>query len=146
MFVLVTLIIHIHSGAADISSSSAYSGDVYNDALENCIQNNSIDMPFYDAKTDEYWCHTLLEQGPCLDDEWFVANKSAINPLAECQKQKCPDNEIPFEKKCYENNSTVCGESQILLLNPFGEGNVLCTMHIFFFKSFHTVKLENLLF
>ena len=123
MFVLVTLILHLHCGAAQFKLSSiAYSGDVYNDALENCTQDNSIDMPFYDAKTDEYLCYTLLKQGPCSDEEWFVANKSDIIPLAECQKRKCPENEIPFGEKCYKNNSTVCGESQILLLNPFGEG------------------------
>ena len=42
-------------------------------------------MPFYGSDK----CYPLFEQGPCIDDEWFVLN-SAINrtllPYAHCEK------------------------------------------------------------
>ena len=38
--------------------------------------------------------------------------------------KKCEKDEIMFHDECWENNSTkMCREFQILLLNPFGEGN-----------------------
>ena len=51
--------------------------------------------------------------------------------MAECQRRICEEGKIHFDYKCHNNDSNIvptydsntsCGESQILLLNPYGEG------------------------
>ena len=96
----------------------------YNEALEFCSNQGPMRMPYYYDNVDKYSCHTLLYQGPCGPGHWFVANNFSDIPSAECQKRKCRDNEIYFHEECWKNDSStaLCGQSQILHLNPFGEG------------------------
>jgi hypothetical protein len=71
--------------------------------------------------------YTLLQQGPCQSNHWFVVRQFADKPLAECQRRICEEDEVHFHNECHKNDSnTLCGESQILLLNPFGEGECHC--------------------
>ena len=68
-------------------------------------------------------CHTLLEQGPCQRNHWLVANDFENKHFADCKRRICQEGEIHFNDTCHKNDSNaVCGESQILLLNLFGEG------------------------
>ena len=102
----------------------SYIEESYNEELEKCAKKGPMMMPVYYDNVDKYLCHALLYPGPCGRGHWLVANKFAEKPLAECQKKKCENDEIMFHDECRENNSTtMCGEFQILLLNPFGEGN-----------------------
>ena len=79
----------------------------------------------YCSKNCPHQCYTLLQQGPCQSNYWFVANNFTANPIAECQKRICKENEILFQNECHKNDSnTLCGESQILLMDPFGEGTM----------------------
>ena len=95
----------------------------YNEALEYCANEGPMEMPHYDLHIDGYLCYTLLQKGPCKSNHWLVANKFADKPLAECQRRRCEENEVHFHYECRKNDSiTLCGESQILLMNPFGEG------------------------
>ena len=54
--------------------------------------------------------------------------------MAECQRRICEEGKIHFDYKCHKNDSNIvptydsntsCGESQILLLNPYGEGTAI---------------------
>ena len=74
-----------------------------------------------------YLCYTLLHEGPCKRNNWLVANKLADKPFVECKRRLCEENKIRFRHECRHKNesSTLCGESQILLMNPFGEGMML---------------------
>ena len=81
-------------------------------------------MPMYDVYIDGYLCYTLLHKGPCKSNNWLVANKSADKPSTECRRRICEENEVHFRDECRHKNdsNTLCGESQIILINPFGEG------------------------
>ena len=95
----------------------------YNEALEYCAKQGSMMMPHYYENVDRYLCHTLLYQGPCGSGHWFVAKKIADEPFAECQRKICEDDEVRFHYECQKNDSsTLCGQFQMILLNPFGEG------------------------
>ena len=98
----------------------------YNEALEFCSNQGPMRMPYYYDNVDKYSCHTLLYQGPCGPGHWFVANKFADEPLAECQRKICEDDKVRFHYECQKNDSsTLCGQFQMILLNPFGEGKHL---------------------
>ena len=98
----------------------------YNEALEFCSNQGPMRMPYYYDNVDKYSCHTLLYQGPCGSGHWFVANKFADEPLAECQRKICEDDKVRFHYECQKNDSsTLCGQFQMILLNPFGEGKQL---------------------
>ena len=111
------------STKVDSSGNHIVGQGEYGDCSEKCpIQDdNFIDQEYH----NEYQCHTLLQQGPCQSNYWFVANNFTANPIAECQKRICKENEILFHNVCHKNDSnTLCGESQILLMDPFGEGTL----------------------
>ena len=106
----------------------------YIQALKNCKQSGTMDLPFYDVQTDEYICYSLFKQGPCLNEnEWLVAKPISYGmPLAECVIRKCKGEEIFFENKCWkmfnnveQYNEMLCGESKVMVLNPFGEGELV---------------------
>ena len=101
----------------------------YNDALEYCAKEGPMEMPLYDVYIDGYLCYTLLHEGPCKRNNWLVANKLPDKPFVECKRRLCEENKIRFRHECRHKNesSTLCGESQILLMNPFGEGMMLGT-------------------
>ena len=76
----------------------------------------------------EHQCYTLLQQEPCQNNHWLVASEFADKSSAECKIRKCEEGEIYFNGECHKNDSnSLCGESQVLLLNPFGEGTILFT-------------------
>ena len=100
--------------------------DSYNEELEKCAKKGPMMMPFYYDNVDRYLCHTLLYQGQCGPGHWLVAKKFADKPIAECQKKICEEDEVMFHNECHKNDpTTLCGQFQILLLNPFGEGKYI---------------------
>ena len=83
--------------------------------------------------TQVYQCHTLLQQGPCEPNHWLVlvANDFVTTHFADCKRRIYKEDEIHFNNSFYKiDSNTVCGESQILLLNLFGEGTYILTKPI----------------
>ena len=79
----------------------------------------------YCSKNCPHQCYTLLQQGPCQNNHWLVANEFADKPSSECKIRICEEGEIHFNGECHKNDSnSICGGSQVLLLNPFGEGTI----------------------
>ena len=81
--------------------------------------------------TQVYQCHKLLQQGPCEPNHWLVENKGAITPFADCERRKCEEGEIYFNDECHKDDSDICGETQVLIMNHFGEGMDLTYLNEF---------------
>ena len=120
---------HWCSTKVDSSGNHIVDQNEHGDCSKNC--------PFHDNNPNgydhhsQYLCYTLLQQGPCQSNQWFVANKFADTPSAECQICPCREDEILFNSQCHKNDSnTLCGDSQLLLLNPFGEGRYINLLEI----------------
>ena len=82
----------------------------------------------YCSKKCPYQCYSLFKQGPCQSNHWLVANEFANKTFAECKMRLCQAGEIHFNDECHKiDSNSVCGDSQVLLLNLFGEGNIFFT-------------------
>lgn len=108
--------------------------NMYLEALKKCLDHGDK-MPIFDDDKGQYVCQTLLEQGPCAKDEWFVAIPDLPVPIAKCQPRPCDglDSLVPIEgeKACkLLYGSSDCAPGMELLANPFGKGMWRCCYHI----------------
>lgn len=109
-----------------ISTTEPPSMNLYEKALEKCLDQGDK-LPNFDEDKGHYVCHTLLEQGPCAEGEWFVAIPDSQVPFAKCQPRPCDglDSLVPIEgeKACkLLYGSSDCAPGMELLANPFGKG------------------------
>ena len=112
---------------------------------ENCLKSDRIYWPHDDQ------CHALLQQGPCLDDEWLILKQSNNDIFITCQKRPCPcrtsDQSLcevlitkkvtdcgqeREEKACHvalaAEQDGICDEGEQIIVTPFGDGICGCRL------------------
>jgi hypothetical protein len=84
-------------------------------------------------------CYWPATQGPCGDEEWLVLidDPKTKSSKASCQRRPCLKKEIPMNGGlCVSlllGKESICGEKEMLVTNPFGQGNCICNrnpMHL----------------
>ena len=117
---------------------------------ENCLKSDRIYWPYDDQ------CYTLLQQGPCLDDEWLSliegSNLSNNDITILCQKRPCPCRktdpqlcEVQITKKVFDcgrereektchvalaaEQDGICDEGEQIIVTPFGDGICGCRLN-----------------
>ena len=117
---------------------------------ERCLKTNRVYWPHDDR------CYSLLQQGPCDDDEWLTLNdEDALNDniTIVCSKRPCPCRradaylcEVLIPKKVVECGSIekvqkschvamaaeqdgICEKGQQILVTPYGDGVCGCIMN-----------------
>ena len=112
---------------------------------ENCLKSDRIYWP------DDDRCHTLLQQGPCLDDEWLILKQSNNDIVIMCQKRPCPCRtsdpslcEVLITKKVTDcgqereekachvalaaEQDGICDDGEQIIVTPFGDGICGCRL------------------
>ena len=117
---------------------------------ENCLKTNRVYWPHDDR------CYSLLQQGPCNDDEWLTLNDEGAlndNVTIACSKRPCPCRradsylcEVLIPKKVVECGSIekiqkschvamaaeqdgICEKGQQIIVTPFGDGVCGCIIN-----------------
>lgn len=84
-----------------------------------------LELPGFNATTQEWGCYALTTQGPCKDGEWFIMDKEFSEyPKGICVERPCAEGQVFYQDTCEAISSLAdCPFNMEILPNPFGQGN-----------------------